>query len=70
MPQVGAMKSILDLLNQGKFASEIDIHFPGLKNVDKRPVLAYPELLVCFNCGKAEFTIPRVEFALLARSES
>ena len=55
-------------VNQGKFTSEIDIHFPGLSNAKKSPVLVYPELMVCLNCGKAEFTIPKDELALLAKS--
>jgi hypothetical protein len=57
-------------VNQGKFTSEIDIHFPGLSNVKKSPVLVYPELLVCLNCGKAEFTVPKEELALLAKSDA
>jgi hypothetical protein len=57
-------------VNQGKFTSEIDIHFPGLGNVKKSPVLVYPEILVCLNCGKAEFTVPKDELALLAESDA
>ena len=57
-------------VNQEKFTSEIDIHFPGLSNVKKSPVLVYPELLVCLNCGKAEFTVPKDELALLAKSDA
>jgi hypothetical protein len=57
-------------VNQEKFTSEIDIHFPGLSNVRKSPVLVYPELLVCLNCGKAEFTVPKDELALLANSDA
>jgi hypothetical protein len=52
------------------FTSEIDIHFPGLSNVKKSPVLVHPELLVCLNCGKAEFTVPKDELALLAKSDA
>jgi hypothetical protein len=57
-------------VDQGKFTSEVDIHFPGLNNVNKSPVLVYPELLVCLNCGKAEFTVPKDELALLAKSDA
>ena len=57
-------------VNQRKFTSEIDIHFPGLSNVRKSPVLVYPELLVCLTCGKAEFTVPKDELALLAKSDA
>jgi hypothetical protein len=54
--------------NQGKFASVVDIHFPGLRNANKNPVLVFPELLVCLNCGEAEFTVPKAELDLLAKS--
>jgi hypothetical protein len=38
-----------------------------LRDVKKRsPVLVYPELLVCLNCGKSEFTVPKDELKLLA----
>jgi hypothetical protein len=57
-------------LNQETFTSEIDIHFPGLRNANKRPVLVFPELLVCLSCGKAEFTVPTAEFGLLAKNDS
>ena len=57
-------------VGQGKFPSEIDIHFSGLRNIKKSSVLVYPELLVCFNCGKAEFTVPKDELALLAKSDT
>ena len=53
-------------VKQGEFRSELDIHFPGLGNVNKRPVVVFPELLVCLNCGKAEFTVPKEELDLLA----
>jgi hypothetical protein len=56
-------------VQQKKFRSEIDIHFPGLKHVNKRPVVEFPELIVSLNCGKAEFTIPKDELILLAESQ-
>jgi hypothetical protein len=57
-------------LKQEKFRSEIDIHFPGLKNVDKRPVVVFPELVVCLNCGKAEFTVAEDDLNLLAEGNA
>ena len=57
-------------VKQEKFTSEIDIHFPGLSNAKKSPVLVCPVLLVCLNCGKAEFTVPKDELALLAKSDA
>ena len=56
--------------NQGKFLAEVDIHFPELRNVNKSPVLFYPELLVCLNCGKAEFTVPKDQLVLLAKRDT
>jgi len=56
--------------NQGKFLCELDIHFPGLRNVNKSPIRVFPELWVCFNCGKAEFTVPKDELDLLAKSDA
>ncbi len=57
-------------VNQGKFTTEVDIHFPGLRNVKKSPVLVYPKLLVCLDCGNAEFTVPKDELALLAEADA
>ena len=52
--------------NQTEFTAEIDIHVPGLRNLDKRPVLVYPKLLVCLECGFTQFTIPEAELQCLA----
>ena len=40
---------------QKKFTAEIAIH---LADIDKPHVFVFPELRVCQQCGKAEFTIP------------
>ncbi len=56
-------------VNQGKFLAEVSIHFQGLKNAHQLPVLVFPELLVCLNCGKTEFTIPEDELGLLVQGE-
>ena len=50
--------------------AEVSIHFQGLKKAHELPVLVFPELLVCFNCGKTEFTIPREELELLAKKNA
>jgi hypothetical protein len=52
--------------NHGEFASEIVIHFRGLKNLDKPTVWLFPKLLVCLDCGFSQFAIPQTELALLA----
>lgn len=52
--------------NQQYFNAEINLHFPGLKNLDKPTVWIFPRLLVCMNCGFTEFSIPEAELRRLA----
>jgi len=53
-----------------KFESETSIHFSRLKDINKRPVVVFAELLVCLNCGKAEFFVLEDKLALLAKSDA
>lgn len=48
------------------FNSEINIHFPGLRGLDKPTVLVFPELVVCLDCGFTEFEVEEAELPLLA----
>jgi hypothetical protein len=43
--------------NQQQFPSEMAIHLPGLKNVNKPPVLAFPNVRICMDCGFTEIAI-------------
>ena len=52
-------------INQGKYLAEVGIHFPGLRNAGMSPVLVFPELLVCVDCGKTEFMVPKPELDIL-----
>lgn len=45
--------------NRAAFPSEINIHFPGSENLDKPTVLAFPELMVCLDCGFVEFLLEK-----------
>jgi hypothetical protein len=54
--------------NRRKFASEIAIHFPGLKDLDTPHVFVFPTLLVCMDCGFTEFAIPETELFLLGKN--
>jgi hypothetical protein len=56
--------------NQSKFTGEIGIHFPGLKNIDKPVVWVFPEVVVCLDCGTAEFTLPEPELHLLGNGDA
>jgi len=49
-----------------EFAAEINIHFSGLKNLDKPSVLVFPKILVCLDCGFSRFTAPEDALAFLA----
>jgi len=46
-------------INQEKYLAEVNIHFPGLRNAGKCPVLVFPELLVCLDCGKQNLWFPK-----------
>jgi hypothetical protein len=51
--------------NHRQLNAEVAIHFPGLKGLDKPTVFVYPKLLVCLNCGFAEFVIREAELGVL-----
>jgi len=44
----------------------MNIHFPGLKNLDKPSVWAFPQLLVCLDCGFTELRLQEREWSFLA----
>jgi hypothetical protein len=56
--------------NQKKFIGEMGIRSPGLKNIDKPIVWVFPELIVCLNCGTAEFVVPEAELRVLAKGDA
>jgi len=43
------------------------IYFPGLKNIDKPVAWVFPELVVCLDCGTAQFAVPEAELCQLAK---
>ena len=57
-------------VNQNKFSAEMAIHFPGLKNFDKPVVWVFPEVVVCLDCGTAEFAVPEAELRQLAKGDA
>jgi len=57
-------------INLDKFIGEMGIRRPGLKNIDKPSVLVYSELIVCLDCGRAEFVVPKAELPLLPQRDA
>lgn len=53
-------------VNQNEFTAEINIHFPEVKGLDIPTVWVFPKILVCMDCGTAQFTIPETERRELA----
>lgn len=56
--------------SQRKFIGEMGIRSPGLKNIDKPTAWVFPELIVCLDCGTAEFVVPTPELRRLAKDDS
>jgi hypothetical protein len=54
--------------NQAEFSSEICIHFPGRKDLDKPAVFVFSKMSVCLDCGSTRFTVPQTELLLLRES--
>jgi hypothetical protein len=57
-------------VNQKKFSAEMGIHFPELKDIDKPVVWVFPEVVVCLDCGTAEFAVPEAELRQLAKADA
>jgi hypothetical protein len=57
-------------VNQSKFTAKIAIHFPGLKNINKPAVWVFPEIVICLDCGTAEFAVPAAELRQLAKGDA
>ncbi len=56
--------------NEKKFSAEMGIHFPGQKDIDNPVVWVFPEVVVCLDCGAAEFTVPEAELGQLEQRDS
>ena len=56
--------------NQSKFAAEVAVRSPKLKDPDNLPLLVFPQLLVCLDCGATEFKFSDEELRLLSGTET
>ena len=52
------------------FTAEINIHFPGYEGLAKPSVWVFPQILVCLECGAAQFSIPEMELQRLAADDA
>lgn len=50
-----------------RFNGEVAIHFPGLEGLDQPIVWIFPELLICLECGTAQFEVPEQQLRMLNR---
>jgi hypothetical protein len=57
-------------VNQKKFSGEMGIHFPGLKYIDQPVVWVFADVVVCLDCGTAEFAVPEEELRQLAKGDA
>lgn len=56
--------------NQRNFPGEINIHFVGIKNLEKPSVRAFPKLTVCLDCGFTVFQLEENELRLLVEGSA
>ena len=57
-------------VNRQMFIGEMGIRSPGLKGLDKPVVWVFPELIVCLDCGAAEFVVAEAELRVLAKGDA
>jgi hypothetical protein len=44
-----------------EYTAEINVHLPGMKGLNIPTVWVFPRVLVCLDCGHAEFMVPEDE---------
>ena len=55
--------------NQSPFLSETSVHFRDPKDLTRSPIMIFPVLTVCLDCGLAEFEFPKEELRCLTATE-
>jgi hypothetical protein len=59
-----------DSINQSVFPAEVNIHFPGMENLNRPTVWAFPRLAVCLDCGMTQFTLSNDQVRELSEPDS
>jgi hypothetical protein len=57
-------------VNQKKFSAGMDIHFRGLKGIDKPAIWVFADVVVCLDCGTAAFAVAEAELRQLAKGDA
>jgi len=55
----------LQLPFTGTFSGEVAIHIPGLEGQNEPTVWVFPQILLCLNCGVAQFLV--LKLSMLAK---
>jgi|SRR5690348_9029188 hypothetical protein len=53
-------------INEQKLNGEINLHFPGIEGLDKPTVWVFPQVIVCLDCGYAQFSVQQPELKRIA----
>ena len=56
--------------NLQSFNGELGIYHPGREGLDKPLVLVFAVVVVCLNCGFAEFTVPEPQLQELGKGSA
>lgn len=56
---------ICESANVRSLDAETNLHFPGWRGLDQPSVFAFPKVIVCLDCGHAEFKIAERELHLI-----
>jgi hypothetical protein len=52
-----------------EFLGEICLHFPGgLESLNKPLIWVFPKIVVCLDCGWAQFAVPEAELKLIQQN--
>jgi hypothetical protein len=54
-------------VNETELQAEICVHVPGLERLDT-PVLVFPKLRICLDCGATTFAMPGTELQVVQRT--
>ena len=63
-------RSCVSSLGAQTFSGEVALHFPGLDGMRRPIVWAFPKVLVCLDCGFAEFVVADEQVKALRNPES